>query len=232
MGVDSRALHHTPAPAIAATPTAAATAQTGIRGAPVASAGARRPGWATGAGVWWSARESTPITEQSPGPSPSRSPVPAGPTIAQAPAGASGASPSAGQAPVPGTAPATSATPAAPVPAAAPATPTTTPADAATSPAAGASGPKAAEEFSPHGALDAIHAARDPGWGVDIRLSATSVRIGRDPLRFEVRSARPGYLYVLMVGTDTSNFFQLFPNAIDGDTDSTSTGDTDTSTSA
>ncbi len=30
-----------------------------------------------------------------------------------------------------------------------------------------------------------------------------------------MRSARTGYLYLLMMGTDRSHFYQLFPNAID-----------------
>ena len=210
-------------------PPPAAAPQPSRRALADAARAPRVPAWAVaaaigvaaiaGTGVWWSARESTPITEQSPGPAPSRSPATAGPVIAQAPAGAPDPGASTGRAPASGTAPvppATSTTPAVPGPEPAPATGTSpaTPAAATPSPASTA---KAAAEFSPHGALDAIHAARDPGWGVDVKLSATSVRIGRDPLRFEVRSARPGYLYVLMVGTDASNFFQLFPNAIDGD---------------
>lgn len=41
------------------------------------------------------------------------------------------------------------------------------------------------------------------------------VRIGQDRLSFTVRSERSGYLYLLMVGTDRSHFYQLFPNALD-----------------
>jgi hypothetical protein len=40
------------------------------------------------------------------------------------------------------------------------------------------------------------------------------VKIGKDRLGFRVTSAKPGYLYVLMVGTDKS-FNLLFPNAVD-----------------
>jgi hypothetical protein len=64
--------------------------------------------------------------------------------------------------------------------------------------------------------LDAVHAGRDPTWDVDVRVNPSVVRIGRDHLRFEVRSSRPGFLYVLMVGTDRSHFYQLFPNSLDG----------------
>jgi hypothetical protein len=36
-------------------------------------------------------------------------------------------------------------------------------------------------------------------------------------LRFRINSAKPGYVYILMVGTDKDRFNLLFPNAIDAD---------------
>lgn len=41
------------------------------------------------------------------------------------------------------------------------------------------------------------------------------MRIGKDPMRFRVRSEIGGYLYVFVVGTDGTSVAQLFPNALD-----------------
>jgi hypothetical protein len=60
-----------------------------------------------------------------------------------------------------------------------------------------------------------VHEARDPTWGVAIRTDSSAVRIGKDQLRFRIRSDRAGYLYLLMLGTDSSHFYLLFPNSLD-----------------
>jgi len=46
---------------------------------------------------------------------------------------------------------------------------------------------------------------------------AARIVIGKDKLHFRLRSAKAGHLYLLMVGSDRSHFFALFPNALDGD---------------
>ena len=48
-----------------------------------------------------------------------------------------------------------------------------------------------------------------------MELEQAQVRIGRDRLRFRLRSNKSGYLYVLMVGTDKQHFYKIFPNAVD-----------------
>lgn len=68
--------------------------------------------------------------------------------------------------------------------------------------------------FSAIAEIDRIHRQRDPLREVSVALDSPQVRIGEDRLSFRVRSSAPGYLYVLMVGTD-SHFYKLFPNAID-----------------
>ncbi|MCK7582567.1 MAG: DUF4384 domain-containing protein [Chromatiales bacterium] len=45
------------------------------------------------------------------------------------------------------------------------------------------------------------------------RIDRAKARIGRDKLRFRLNSTQPGYLYLLMVGTDRNHFYLLFPNA-------------------
>jgi hypothetical protein len=111
-------------------------------------------------------------------------------------------------------APAGAAAPAAPAAGAPPA-----PASAATtSPApAPSAAPSVAQPrpFAADTVLVDVHAAREPGWDVRVQTDATTVRIGKDQLRFRVSSERAGYVYILMVGTDSSHFYQLFPNSLD-----------------
>lgn len=70
--------------------------------------------------------------------------------------------------------------------------------------------------FDPINELDTIFQGRDRDRNVTIELDKARVRIGKDKLSFRLRSNQPGYLYVLMVGTDGDHFYQLFPNAVDG----------------
>jgi hypothetical protein len=120
-------------------------------------------------------------------------------------------------------APAPAAAPqAAPAPPAPPATTGQPPAAASAQPAAptpaapAAPGPAQARAFSVAMALDEVHSLRDPGWNVTVEAEATTVRIGQGQLRFRIGSERAGYVYLLMVGTDRAHFYQLFPNALDG----------------
>jgi hypothetical protein len=76
-------------------------------------------------------------------------------------------------------------------------------------------GVPAAAAFDPVDELDRIFQGRSKDFGVSVELARARVRIGRDKLSFRLRSTRPGYLYILMVGTDNEHFYQLFPNAID-----------------
>lgn len=71
------------------------------------------------------------------------------------------------------------------------------------------------KQFDPLKALDEIFQWRDPNHAVTVSTEKAQTRIGKDPLRFRIRSARTGYVYLLMVGTNRSDFFLLFPNAVD-----------------
>lgn len=77
--------------------------------------------------------------------------------------------------------------------------------------------PRIAEEkkFDPLEALDEIFDARDPNHAIIVSTEKAQARIGKDPLRFKIRSAKGGFVYVLMAGTNRSDFFLLFPNAVD-----------------
>jgi hypothetical protein len=82
----------------------------------------------------------------------------------------------------------------------------------ATSPAGGAVKP-----FAPMDILQEIYQQRDQQHVVAVVPEKAKVKIGEDKLRFRVNSLKPGYLYILMVGTDHKQFNLLFPNAIDSD---------------
>jgi serine/threonine protein kinase len=78
-------------------------------------------------------------------------------------------------------------------------------ADAATQPAP-----------SSHEMLLRLLDARSPSIEVRAAPSATSMRIGRDEMRFGVASNVTGYVYVLLAGTDGNHLYLLFPNESDG----------------
>lgn len=73
----------------------------------------------------------------------------------------------------------------------------------------------AAAPFSALDEIDRIFEGRNREHSVTVAIDRPQVRIGKDRLSFRVRSSKPGYLYVLMVGTDRQHFYRLFPNAVD-----------------
>ena len=64
-------------------------------------------------------------------------------------------------------------------------------------------------------ALADIRAGADTSYEVKLRPQKDTLRIDTDFLDFSVQSNRPGYLYILQVGSDGKTFNQLFPNKID-----------------
>jgi hypothetical protein len=78
--------------------------------------------------------------------------------------------------------------------------------------------PLAAEKgslFNPADALEQVYERRAPDRAVTVELEKTEVKIGKGKLTFRVQSEKTGYLYILMVGTDKSHIYLLFPNALD-----------------
>ncbi|SFU99280.1 serine/threonine-protein kinase [Pseudoduganella namucuonensis] len=78
-------------------------------------------------------------------------------------------------------------------------------------------GDTAPAPLDPIAVLDRIALASNRDHAVTVGVAQPRVRIGVDRLRFSVRSSRAGYVYLLMVGTDRSQFWLLFPNRLDGD---------------
>lgn len=70
-------------------------------------------------------------------------------------------------------------------------------------------------QFDPIHELEAIFAARDRDHAVTISIDKAQVVINKDQLHFKIRSAKSGYVYILAVGTNRSDFLLLFPNARD-----------------
>jgi hypothetical protein len=71
------------------------------------------------------------------------------------------------------------------------------------------------QNVSIHELLLRLLDARSPKIEVRAASNAASMRIGKDELRFGVASSVPGYVYVLLAGTDESHLWLLFPNASD-----------------
>jgi hypothetical protein len=65
--------------------------------------------------------------------------------------------------------------------------------------------------------LKEIEAQRNPKRRVDVTLDKTELRIGKDPLNLKIRSARDGYVYLVLLGSDRKSFYILFPNGLDRD---------------
>jgi len=119
--------------------------------------------------------------------------------------------------PTPTTAPVVTTTPVAttaPVTTTAPvvtATPTTTP--AATMPVIVTGAPVAPP--TPSASLADIYSRRDDRRRVEISLAKPALKINKDKFEFSLSSTHPGYVYLLMVGSDGKTFDMLFPNRID-----------------
>lgn len=74
---------------------------------------------------------------------------------------------------------------------------------------------KAPTTLDPIDVLDHIFQASNREHAVTVTVHQPQVRIGKEHLQFAVRSSKPGYVYLLMVGTERSQFWLLFPNELD-----------------
>ena len=69
--------------------------------------------------------------------------------------------------------------------------------------------------FNPNAALDQVVAGASADRVVTVAPEKARVIIAKDRFNFTVHANHAGYLYVQMVGSDSNNFYLLFPNAID-----------------
>jgi serine/threonine protein kinase len=70
-------------------------------------------------------------------------------------------------------------------------------------------------QFDPTHELETIFKSRDRSHAVTISIDKAQVIINKDQLHFKIRSAKSGYVYILAVGTNQSDFLLLFPNTRD-----------------
>lgn len=73
------------------------------------------------------------------------------------------------------------------------------------------------KKFTPLNALNDIFEQRDTNHAVSISIKRAKVRIHVDPLEFRINSAKDGFVYLLMVGTNQTDFYLLFPNQLDSE---------------
>jgi len=64
-------------------------------------------------------------------------------------------------------------------------------------------------------ALMDLYASRNPKWEVSLKSAKTSYKINTDKVELSITSARAGYVYLMMVGTDNEGGYLLFPNDFD-----------------
>ena len=65
--------------------------------------------------------------------------------------------------------------------------------------------------------LREIEAQGNPRRRVDVTADKTTLRIGKDPLNIQIKSARDGHVYLVLLGSDRKSFYVLFPNGLDKD---------------
>lgn len=70
--------------------------------------------------------------------------------------------------------------------------------------------------FSPARINDLLFQARALDWPVTVDVNPKRVEIDKDYLKFSVRSERAGFLYIFMFGSDSRDWWLVFPNGKDG----------------
>lgn len=68
---------------------------------------------------------------------------------------------------------------------------------------------------SPHATLADIYNRRDDRRRVELALAKPALKINKDKFEFTLSSSHPGYVYLLMVGSDNKTFDMIFPNRLD-----------------
>ncbi|MBU6272974.1 MAG: caspase family protein [Betaproteobacteria bacterium] len=63
--------------------------------------------------------------------------------------------------------------------------------------------------------LREIEAQQNPRRKLDVTLSRSALRIGKDPLELRLKSSHDGHVYLVLLGSDRESFYVLFPNGLD-----------------
>ena len=87
----------------------------------------------------------------------------------------------------------------------------------ATTPAV-TTGPAAAEPapVSAVASVQNLYDQRDPRRTLTVTVPRKSLRIGQDPFEMTITSKHDGHVYIVLLGSDQTSFYLLFPNGLDG----------------
>jgi hypothetical protein len=63
--------------------------------------------------------------------------------------------------------------------------------------------------------LKDIEQQRNPRRVVDVKVSKTVMKIGKDSLDLSIKSSHDGFIYMILLGSDAKSFYVLYPNGLD-----------------
>jgi hypothetical protein len=63
--------------------------------------------------------------------------------------------------------------------------------------------------------LKDIEQQRNPKRKVEVKLSKPTLKIGKDLLDMSIQSSHTGYMYLVLLGSDSKSFYVLYPNGLD-----------------
>ena len=63
--------------------------------------------------------------------------------------------------------------------------------------------------------LKDIEQQRNPKRLLEVQVSKPTLRIGKDSLDLSIKSSHDGYLYLILLGSDSKSFYVLYPNGLD-----------------
>jgi hypothetical protein len=61
-----------------------------------------------------------------------------------------------------------------------------------------------------------LYDQRDPRRTLNVTVPRKSLRIGQDPFEVTINSKHDGHVYIVLLGSDQTSFYLLFPNGLDG----------------
>ena len=65
--------------------------------------------------------------------------------------------------------------------------------------------------------LKDIEQQRNPRRSIDVKVNKPTLKIGKDLLDLSIKSKTDGYLYMVLLGSDASSFYLLYPNGLESE---------------
>jgi len=65
--------------------------------------------------------------------------------------------------------------------------------------------------------LKDIEQQRNPRRSIEVKVNKPTLKIGKDLLDLTIKSKTDGYLYMVLLGSDASSFYLLYPNGLESD---------------